>query len=105
MPTTAIVRFQLPEGLDRDAVKAAFETSAPRYQQVPGLIRKYYLLSDDTRTAGGAYLFETRAAAEALYNDEWRASIKERFGSDPDIQFFESPVIVDNELGSVATAA
>jgi hypothetical protein len=105
MPITAIVRFKLPPGLSAQQVKTAFEASAPRYQNVPGLVRKYYLSDPAAGVAGGVYLFESRAAADKLYNAEWRAGIKQRFGSEPDIQFFDSPVIVDNALGKVSTAA
>ncbi|MBT6095723.1 MAG: monooxygenase, partial [Rhodospirillaceae bacterium] len=27
---------------------------------------------------------------------EWRAMIKDRYGAEPEITYFESPVIVDN---------
>jgi len=105
MPVTAIVRFKIREGTTREELKAAIEASAPRYQGVAGLIRKYYLVDADARTAGGVYLFESRAAAEELYTAEWRAGIAQRFGSEPEIQFFDSPVIVDNVLKRVSTAA
>ena len=39
-----------------------FEASAPSYQNVDGLRRKHYLLSDDGRTAGGVYLWDSRPA-------------------------------------------
>ena len=45
MAVTAIVRFALPEDKTHEAAKAAFEASAPLYQSVQGLVRKYYLLS------------------------------------------------------------
>ena len=44
-------------------------------------------------------------AAAALYDDAWRAGIRERLGAEPSITYFESPVIVDNALGSISTAA
>jgi hypothetical protein len=105
MPVTAIVRFPFPKGKDRAEVAKAFQASTPRYQAAPGLIRKYYLLAEDGATAGGAYLWESKAKAEAFYDAAWRASIKERFGSMPDITYFETPVIVDNALGTVSAAA
>ena len=33
-------------------------------------MRKYYLRSEDGHRAGGVYLWETRVAAEAVYNAE-----------------------------------
>ena len=36
------------------------------------------------------------AAAEAVYNGEWKARVKQLYGSEPEIAFFDTPVIVDN---------
>ncbi|MDE0392539.1 MAG: YdhR family protein [Rhodospirillales bacterium] len=105
MSVTAIVRFALPEDKTREAARAAFEASAPLYRSVPGLIRKYYLLSEDGRTGGGVYLFDSREDAERRYDAAWRAGIRERLGAEPSIEYFESPVIVDNEVGAVSSAA
>ena len=92
-------------GQDARGGKAAFEASAPLYQGVQGLIRKYYLLSEDGRTGGGVYLFESREDAERLYDAAWRAGIRARLGAEPSIEYFESPVIVDNEVGAISSAA
>jgi len=92
---TAIVRFKLPHGTTHDDIKAVYENSVPRYQGVPGLVRKYYLYGDD-QTGGGVYLWTDRATAERFYSEAWRNLIKQRFGNAPDIQFYDSPVIVDN---------
>ena len=51
---TAIVQFQLPAPVSLQEATRMFESTAPKYQNLPGLIRKYYLRSEDGRTAGGA---------------------------------------------------
>ncbi len=95
---TVIVQFEVGDA-KVEALKETFAASVPRYQQVPGLLRKYYLLSDDGDRAGGVYLWKTREDAEALYTPEWKQMIKEKYGSEPDLSYFESPVIVDNQYG------
>ena len=100
---TAIVQFQLPEPISEDKAREVFSSTAPKYQTVEGLIRKYYLLSGDGRTAGGAYLWESRAHAERLYTDEWKRFIKDTYGTEPSIKFFTTPVIVDNLSGEILT--
>lgn len=105
MAITAIVRFTLPEGKTREEAVAAFEKSAPLYRDVQGLTRKYYLVSEDGRAGGGVYLFESRADADRLYDDAWRAGLRERLGVEPRVEYFDSPVIVDNETGSISTAS
>ena len=105
MAITAIVRFTLPEGKTREEAVAAFEKSAPLYRDIQGLTRKYYLVSEDGRAGGGVYLFESRADADRLYDDAWRAGLRERLGVEPRVEYFDSPVIVDNETGSISTAS
>jgi hypothetical protein len=96
---TAIVRFKLPASIDAARAAELFQGSAPKYQGLPGLIRKYYLFDAEGRTGGGCYLWESREAAERFYNAEWRQMITERYGAPPEISFFETPVVVDNTLG------
>ena len=100
---TAIATFRLPSRLTVDEAKSIFESTAPRYQSQPGLIRKYYVLSEDGMTAGGVYLWQSRQAADALYSDAWRAFVTERYGAPPQVVYMESPVIVDNTTGQIIT--
>ena len=100
---TALVQFKLPQPVSRDKARELFSGTAPKFREVPGLIRKYYLLSQDGGSAGGVYLWKSREDAERLYSAEWRKSIQERFGSQPTVTYFESPVIVDNVAGSIQT--
>ena len=101
---TAIVRFPLPKNITRDDAKGMFEKSAPNYRGVPGLIRKYYLYGDGP-TGGGVYLWDNRETAERFYSDAWKNTIAQRYGAQPEILFFESPVIVENAATDTAAAA
>jgi len=100
---TTITTFRMPKPLTREEARRVFLTTAPRYRDVPGLVRKAYVLSEDGATAGGVYLWKSRADAEAMYTPAWRAFVRERYGSDPSIMFFESPVIVDNDRGEIVS--
>jgi hypothetical protein len=101
---TAVVRFPLPQNVSRDDAKALFEKSAPNYRGVPGLIRKYYLYGDD-QTGGGVYLWNSREAAERFYSDAWKSMIAQRYGTQPEIRYYETPVIVENADQKATTAA
>ena len=101
---TSIVQFQLSASITLAEAQRLFYGTAPNYRAVKGLIRKYYLLSEDGKTAGGVYLWETRADADRLYTEEWKRLIKEKYGSSPSITFFESPVIVDNLSAEILSA-
>jgi hypothetical protein len=102
---TTLVQFQLPSPITLAEATRRFESSAPKYQNIPGLIRKYYIRSEDGRVAGGIYLWETRAAAERVYNGEWRERVETLYGAKPSIAWVDSPVIVDNLAGGAITKA
>ena len=93
---TVIVEFKLPQAVSRDQARATFLSTAPRYQQMDGLIRKYYFVSPDGTRAGGVYLWKSRAAADQVYTDEWKKFVREKYGSDPSLSYLECPVVVDN---------
>jgi hypothetical protein len=84
---TAIVRFKLPASIDAAKAAELFQGSAPKYQGLPGLVRKYYLFDEQSRTGGGCYLWESREAADRLYTSEWRKMIADRYGAAPDQLF------------------
>ncbi len=101
---TAVIQIKLPEGKSRSDVVKAFKASAPNYQGMAGLVRKYFLYGDEG-LSGGAYLWESREAAEAIYTADWRKMVAERYGSEPTITYFDTPVVVDNVSGEVISEA
>ena len=84
---------------DKEAAVARALGSAPLYRKVDGLIRTDFLNGEDG--GGGVYLFESREAAEAWFNDEWWGWIEERFGARPTLKFFDHYVTVDNAGGAI----
>lgn len=98
---TVIVEFKLPEKITREQARATFLNTAPRYQGMPGLLRKYYFLSQDGAKAGGVYLWKSREEAERIYTDEWKAFVREKYGTDPSLTYLDCPVVVDNISGEI----
>lgn len=101
---TVIATFKLPKPLSLQEAKAIFQSTAPKYQDQQGLVRKYYVLSEDGTTAGGVYLWRSREEAEALYTDDWKAFIQSKYGSEPSLVYMQSPVIVDNTTHQVLSS-
>jgi hypothetical protein len=93
---TVIATYQLPKPITRDEARRIFLSTAPKYQGVPGLVRKYYVLSQDGNSVGGIYLWNSRAEADALYTESWRAFVLEKYGTEPSLTYLDSPVVVDN---------
>jgi hypothetical protein len=100
-----ITTFQLPKPSTLAEITKTFQSTAPKYQGVPGLIRKNYFLSEDGRRAGGIYLWETRADAERMYTAEWTRFVTEKYGTPPKVEYLHAPVTVDNRDGSISVAA
>lgn len=100
----AIVNFPLPAPVTLAQATELFSGSAPKYQGVPGLVRKNYLLNESGDVGGGVYLWESREHAERFYTPEWKAFITERYGQPPQVTYFHSPVEVDNLINSIKVA-
>lgn len=100
---TTITTFQLPKPITPEEAREIFLSTAPTYQGVPGLLRKCYVLSEDGATAGGVYLWRSRADALALYTESWREFVYGKYGSYPTVSWFDSPVMVDNLAQEIVT--
>lgn len=93
---TAIVEFKLPQAITTQQAREIFLSTAPKYKGMPGLIRKYYFLAPNGDKAGGIYLWKSRADADRVYTEEWKAFVRVKYGSDPVVNYLETPVVVDN---------
>lgn len=94
----AIVQIPVSKRSKEDAI-AAGRKSAPTFVGVKGLIRKHYLNGE--AGGGGVYLWESREAAEAWYNDDWWVRMEKGFGVRPKLTYYDSDVVVDNEAGEI----
>jgi hypothetical protein len=99
----AMTTFALPKAITRDEARSIFLSTAPKYRGVAGLFSKHYVLSADGATAGGIYFWNSRPEAEAVYSDSWRSFVREKYGTEPTVTYFESPVVVDNVTQQVLT--
>jgi hypothetical protein len=98
---TVIVEFKLSQPISTEQAREIFLSTAPKYQGLSGLIRKYYFLVPDGTKAGGVYLWQSRKDADHLYTDQWRAFVNEKYGSEPVLTYLETPVVVDNVLNEI----
>ena len=74
--------------------------NAEMYRSTEGLIRKNYICDIENSLAGGVYCFDTRGSAEKWFDDERIQWLEKRY-SEPDIQYFENPIIVDKKNGEI----
>jgi hypothetical protein len=102
---TVITTFQLKKPVTREEARSIFLSTAPTYHGVAGLFRKSYVVSEDGSSVGGIYLWNSRAEAEAMYSESWRAYVREKYDSDPSVTYFDSPVVVDNVTHEILSDA
>lgn len=94
------VTFQIPKELDFETLKEKFQETAPMYQDTKGLTRKNYICDLEKSIGGGIYCFDSREHADIWFDEARIKWLTDRY-SKPDIEYFETPVIVDNVAGEI----
>jgi hypothetical protein len=102
---TEVVLFDLPAGTTRESMIAQFKDSIPRWRDNPELLRKHMIFDLARGKGGGIYLWLSIEAAKRAHDEAFRQRILAHFGSEPSYQYFETPVIVDNERHAVHVEA
>ena len=97
---TATVRYQLPAHIDYNACLAHFSKIAPGFREVRGLISKHFIWSE-SGWAGGVYQWQSIEDARAFYSGPWLAGIVERYGMQPQIEYYTVFAVTDNTRGTV----
>lgn len=102
---TVIVNFPAPKGASLHDMTEAYRATTGMFEGQPGLVRKYYLFDEEGGIGGGVYLWESREQAEAFFDTAWRDRLTRKYGVPPEIRYFASPVIIDNDLKTVSVEA
>jgi Putative mono-oxygenase ydhR len=61
---------------------------------VPGLMRKHFILNDETHTFGGVYLWKDETSARAWFTPERLAAAQSRYGAEPAMQWYDTPILL-----------
>ena len=93
---TVIIKFKISDTLTSKILKEKFIETSTMYQKVDGLLRKNYIADIENKYAGGVYTFVSLKSAKNWFDEDRIEWITQRF-SKPEVAYYESPVIVDNE--------
>jgi len=102
---TAIVLYDLPPDIDREACRQHFVKIAPEFLGVPGFVRKQFIHDVKGGIAGGCYIWQDLASAKAFYNGPWLDGIRRRYGGEPRISYYETFAIADQATGLAGAPA
>ena len=80
---TVMWTFKVPAGTAKTQLVDTINATAPSYEGIPGLIRKYYGIAPDGSSLVGIYLWESKAAADAFYTADWVAMVTKRWAGPP----------------------
>lgn len=91
-------KYDVIEGKSRQDLLDEIKGSAPDYQGVPGLIRKYYGIAPDCKSVVEFYLWKSKTDADRFFNIEWESETSRRWESAlMTRQDFEVPLVVESE--------
>lgn len=98
---TVICTFGLSEEFTPERARTVFRSSTDKFVNMEGLIRKYFLLAEDGKSAASVYLWETRKPAEAFFTEAWKQFMVGKYGHRPTVTYYECPVVVDNRAHEI----
>lgn len=93
---TVLVKYELPEARPRAAMVEGFKAVEARFRSVPKLIRKYFCYDEAAHTGHSVYLWESREAADAFFNEQFLEDFKQKFGATPELFMVDTLMVVDN---------
>jgi hypothetical protein len=102
---TEIVFFRLPTNMSRDELVEKYRASVPNWRANSDLVHKSFLHDEHARRGGGVYLWKSLEAAQRVHGEAFRQRIRTVFGSDPEFQYFDSPIVIDNVAAAVIDEA
>lgn len=94
-----VVSLPVPAGVGREKLVQEFQAAIPSYRQIPGLLIKAFTLSDDGRF-GGVSLWQDAASAERWFNAGWQQRVRDRYGAEAQIEWFETPILLPSRLAA-----
>ncbi len=91
-----LVQFHVDPLLSMAEATAKFSQTAPNYRGLKAMVRKEYIYGGNGKIVGGILIWNSKQAAEAWFNDDWRARVTKHYGVAPSMAWFEAPLTIDN---------
>jgi hypothetical protein len=94
-----LVTVVTPPQISRERLVAEFTAAAPSYQKASGLIRKYFIITDDGKF-GGVYLWDTQASAQQWFSPAWHDRVLKTYGASANLEWFDAPILTPSKLNN-----
>ena len=76
----AVLSVRFKSTYDEKELAQLFEKNLDDFQNVPGLLEKYYIQEEGTGVEGGIYVFENKAAMTMFWNSDLAKTIPGTYG-------------------------
>lgn len=93
---STIVRVQFDGSIDAEKIRSIAHDSRARFEGMPGLKLKAYTLDTERHEATNFYIWESEAAARALFTPETIERIGGLYGGQISVDFVEIAELVEN---------
>lgn len=103
-PVVVIVRIPTPRFAPKWLVRRKMRETIGLYRSIPGLAYKIFTIESESGDFGGVYYWNSRAEADAWFNDEWFARVRRERGSEPYVRIWDAPLTIDNVNGGTPAA-
>lgn len=103
-PVVVVVRVPTPRFAPRWLVRRKMAATIDLYESLPGLDYKIFTIEPESGEFGGVYHWDTRAAAEAWFDEAWFERVRSERGAEPNVRFFAAPLTIDNVSGGTPAA-
>lgn len=102
---TECILFDLPAGIGKDEVIRGMHEVVPRWLGRPALIRKTFVYAAAANQTGAFYLWQDLESAQLAHDEAWRQGIRRKYGSEPVVRYFETPLVIDKALGETIVSS
>ena len=90
------VTFRYEDNFNEEALRAIAENARAKFEGMPGLRSKAFTINSEKREAVNFYVWDSEDAARALFTDQFREMVTNKYGVSPSIEFVQILTLVDN---------
>ena len=98
---TEIVQFELAPGTTRDEALEKYRMTADAWSKNEDLVQKHYIFDASDNVGGGVYIWKTMEAADKWHGEQYKARVKELYGSEAKMIRYDTLLVVDNKNDEV----
>ena len=99
---TAIVKYTTAKSYTQQEITSMMRFGAEKmFQNMPHLHSKQFCFDIATNEGVSIYLWDSRASAEAFFNDAFMEQFQQSMGAVPTIEYYNTILTVDNRKGDI----